>query len=70
MSTLGAVVGRPVGVAVGVATQALAQFTQQGLILVKAETFRDADAKQKMRGIAAKYEELAKRMEQVAADEP
>jgi hypothetical protein len=39
-------------------------------ILSKAETFKDAGAKQKMLEIAAKYEELAKRMEQVAADEP
>jgi hypothetical protein len=34
------------------------------------ETFQDADAKQKMREIAAKYEELAERLEKAAADEP
>jgi hypothetical protein len=37
-------------------------------ILVKAETFRDAEAKQKMREIAVKYEEMAERLEQAAAD--
>jgi hypothetical protein len=39
-------------------------------ILTKAETFRDALAKQKMREIAAKYEELAGQLEKAAADEP
>jgi hypothetical protein len=39
-------------------------------ILAKAETFKDASAKQKMREIALKYEGLAERMEQAAADEP
>jgi hypothetical protein len=37
-------------------------------LLAKAETFQDADAKQKMREIAAKYLELAERLEQAAAD--
>jgi hypothetical protein len=35
-------------------------------ILARAETFRDALAKQKMRKIAVKYDELAKRREQAA----
>jgi hypothetical protein len=35
-------------------------------ILVKAETFKDAYAKQKMREIAMKYEELPERLEQAA----
>lgn len=39
-------------------------------ILAKAETFNDAGAKQSMREIAVKYEELAVPMEQVAADDP
>jgi hypothetical protein len=37
-------------------------------LLVKAETFKDADAKQKMREIAAKYVKLAEKLEQAAAD--
>jgi hypothetical protein len=37
-------------------------------ILTKAETFKDAEAKQRMREIAAKYEEMAKRLERAAAD--
>jgi hypothetical protein len=37
-------------------------------ILVKAETFQDAEAKQRMREIAAKYEEMAERLERAAAD--
>jgi hypothetical protein len=39
-------------------------------ILTKAESFKDAGAKQKMRDIAAQYQELAKRMEEAAFDEP
>jgi hypothetical protein len=35
-------------------------------ILIKAETFQDEYAKQKMRGIAVKYEELPERLEQPA----
>jgi hypothetical protein len=35
-------------------------------ILTRAETFQDAYAKQKMREIAVKYEELAERLEQAA----
>ena len=38
-------------------------------ILAKAETFKDAGAKQKMLEVAAKYQELAERMEEVAADD-
>jgi hypothetical protein len=37
-------------------------------ILAKAKTFQDASAKRKMREIAAKYEEMAERLEQAAAD--
>jgi hypothetical protein len=37
-------------------------------LLAKAETFRDADAKQKMREIAVKYVKLAEQLEQAAAD--
>jgi hypothetical protein len=39
-------------------------------ILVKAESYKDADAKQKMRKIAAKYVEMAEGLEKAAADEP
>jgi hypothetical protein len=39
-------------------------------ILVKAESYKDADAKQKMREIAAKYVEMAEGLEKAAADEP
>jgi hypothetical protein len=35
-------------------------------ISVKAETFKDAYAKQRMREIAAKYVELAERLEKAA----
>jgi hypothetical protein len=35
-------------------------------ILTRAETFQDAYAKQKMGEIAAKYEDLAERLEQAA----
>jgi hypothetical protein len=38
--------------------------------LAKAETFKNASAKQRMRELAVKYEELAERLEQAAADEP
>jgi hypothetical protein len=37
-------------------------------LLVKAETFKDADAKQKMREIAVKYVKLAEQLERVATD--
>jgi hypothetical protein len=37
-------------------------------ILVKAETFKDADAKQRMREIAFKYVEMAEQLERAAAD--
>ena len=37
-------------------------------ILTKAETFQNADTKQKMREIAAQYQDLAKRLERAAAD--
>ena len=37
-------------------------------ILVKAETFKDPDAKQRMREIAAQYEKMAERLEKAAAD--
>jgi hypothetical protein len=37
-------------------------------ILVKAETFKQADAKQRMGEIAGKYVELAERLEKAAAD--
>jgi hypothetical protein len=37
-------------------------------VSVKAETFQDAEAKQRMREIAAKYEEMAERLERAAAD--
>jgi hypothetical protein len=37
-------------------------------ILVKAETFKDADAKQKMREIAVKYVKFAEQLECAAAD--
>ena len=39
-------------------------------ILAKADTFKDAVAKQKMLEIATKYEELAERMEQAGFDDP
>jgi hypothetical protein len=39
-------------------------------ILVKAETFKDADAKRGMHAIAVKYVKLAERFEQAAADKP
>ena len=32
-------------------------------ILVKAETFRDADAREMMREVAASYEKMAQRLE-------
>jgi AmiR/NasT family two-component response regulator len=32
-------------------------------ILIQAETMRDAEARRKMRGIAASYEQLAQRLE-------
>ena len=35
-------------------------------ISVRAETMQDAEARQKLRGIAASYEELAQRLEQHA----
>jgi hypothetical protein len=35
---------------------------------VKAETFKDADAKQKMLEIAVKYVKLAEQLEQAATD--
>jgi hypothetical protein len=41
-----------------------------GEILARAETFRDAYAKQKMREIAEKYEKLAGRLEQAAGLPP
>jgi hypothetical protein len=37
-------------------------------VLIKAETFNDEDAKQRMREIAAKYVEMAERLEREAAD--
>jgi hypothetical protein len=37
-------------------------------VLTRAETFQDAYAKQKMREIAAEYENLAQRLEQAAAE--
>jgi hypothetical protein len=37
-------------------------------LLVKAETFKDPDAKQKMREIAVKYVKLAEQLEQAATD--
>jgi hypothetical protein len=37
-------------------------------ISVKAETFQDADAKQKMLELAVKYVKLAQRLEHAAAD--
>jgi hypothetical protein len=37
-------------------------------VLVKAETFQNADAKQKMLDLAVKYVEMAERLEQAAAD--
>jgi hypothetical protein len=36
--------------------------------LVKAETFKDADAREGMRRIAETYKELAQRLERDAAD--
>jgi hypothetical protein len=39
-------------------------------VLTRAESFGEAGAKQKMRGIAASYEKLAERLEQAAADVP
>jgi hypothetical protein len=35
-------------------------------LLARAETFRDSDVRQKLRGIAASYEKLAQRLEQYA----
>ena len=35
-------------------------------ISVRAETMQDAEARQKLRGIAASYEQLAQRLEQHA----
>jgi hypothetical protein len=37
-------------------------------MLARAETFHDADVRQKMRGIAAGYENLAQRLEQYASN--
>jgi hypothetical protein len=37
-------------------------------VLARAETFHDADARQKLRGIAAGYERLAQHIEQRSAD--
>jgi hypothetical protein len=37
-------------------------------ILVKAATFKDTGARERMRRIAANYEQLAKRLEKAAAD--
>jgi hypothetical protein len=37
-------------------------------ILVKAETFQDADSREGMRRIAETYEELAQRLERAARD--
>jgi hypothetical protein len=37
-------------------------------ILVKAETFKDADSREGMRRIAETYEELAQRLERAARD--
>jgi hypothetical protein len=37
-------------------------------ISLEAETFQDADAKQRMLEIAAQYQNLAKRLERAAAD--
>ena len=39
-------------------------------LLAKAETFKEASAKQTMREIAVKYEKLAEQLEQAAADKP
>ena len=38
-------------------------------VLAKAETMQDADAKQKMREVAARYEKLAERLEKMSAGE-
>jgi hypothetical protein len=38
--------------------------------LTRSETIHDANAKQKMREIAMKYEELAQQLEEAATDEP
>lgn len=37
-------------------------------LFVKAETFKDADAKHRMREIAVKYDELAEKLERASAD--
>jgi hypothetical protein len=37
-------------------------------VLIKAETFKDTDAKRSMREISAKYVEMAERLERAAAD--
>jgi hypothetical protein len=37
-------------------------------LLAKAETFKDASAKQRLRELAVKYVEMAERLEQAAAD--
>ena len=37
-------------------------------LLAKAETFHDAEAKQRMLELAAKYVKMAERLEQAAAD--
>jgi hypothetical protein len=37
-------------------------------VLAQAETYQDAQAREEMRGIAAKYEELARRLEMEAGD--
>ena len=39
-------------------------------ILARAVTFNDASAREGMREIAEKYEKLAERLEQAAADNP
>jgi hypothetical protein len=39
-------------------------------ILLKAETFKDADAKKRARELARKYLELAAQLEKAAADDP
>jgi hypothetical protein len=38
-------------------------------ILAKAETMKDADAREKMREVAASYEKLAQQLERVGGDE-
>jgi len=38
-------------------------------VLAKAETMEDAEARQKMRDIAAAYERLARRLEEASSEE-